>query len=95
MSSNPCSKPVIVTIEGKNYCKIHHPDAVKAREEKSAKRWEEKFARRPIFSKDYLKRALHEQRVAYAERARAYGRRVPEAMVFAEQIALIIEKGDG
>ncbi len=30
------------------FCKIHHPDSVKIREEKSRKRWEEKQKKDPL-----------------------------------------------
>ena len=30
------------------YCKIHHPDSVKARREKSAQRYKEQYAKSPI-----------------------------------------------
>jgi hypothetical protein len=39
-----CSKP----IWKEGYCKIHHPESVKIRQEKSKERWEEKRENEPI-----------------------------------------------
>ncbi len=38
-----CTKPIWKD----GYCKIHHPESVKAREEKSRQRWEEKMENSP------------------------------------------------
>lgn len=37
--SGPCSKPVVATIKGKPYCKVHHPDSVAKRRKKSEERF--------------------------------------------------------
>lgn len=36
------------TVWKDGFCKIHHPDSVKMREEKSRRRWEEKQKRDPL-----------------------------------------------
>ena len=47
-SGHPCAKPVTKEHNGKWYCGTHHPDAVKARRDKSQERfdkhWKEKAA---------------------------------------------------
>jgi hypothetical protein len=40
---NQCSRKAVKD----GFCKQHHPDAVKAREEASEKKWEEKHAKSP------------------------------------------------
>jgi hypothetical protein len=38
-----CTKKAITVVDGYGYCAIHSPDAVKRREEKSKRLWEEKI----------------------------------------------------
>ena len=40
-----CGKSAKICVDGKWYCGIHAPASVKARKEKSEKKWEEKRAR--------------------------------------------------
>jgi len=43
-----CSKSVVAVIDGKPYCKIHHPDAVKKREKERKKRFDNRWDMRLI-----------------------------------------------
>lgn len=80
--------------DDKNYCKIHHPDAVKRRNEETDKRQQEKWDGRPFYNKAFVKNALDVQRSTDAEKARIYGQKNPEAFAYAQEIANEIEKED-
>lgn len=43
------------------YCKTHHPETVKERQEKSAKRWEERYNSNPLVAANKRIKELEEE----------------------------------